>query len=489
MSLTVSDLPDGCYATVTYDNTTGGATVHIHVGPSAVNGTYTYNVQAIISNPNGAIPSGPIQAVQLYDVFADPSTPATEYPDFSLTFGGTSNPMSQISQQDAGFIFAPALTPPATYSGNVSNQNSWLTYEFLDWPTQEYFTVRLTPIAPLSPGFYRFALSSVQGGETVTLPMVYAVYGGNIQSNPINLQAQITIGPAWPPPQVLTTDGTVTLTTDDYAYSINQGDTIDIGIYAEGFTAFTGYWNFFLSEQSPESIIGTTPRFQNLWCVFPSNNKPESYSPTPGTPTLITTATLVTTLTTPPGVYAFTLADGVPTGHLLQTSLVNSGNPTSSGAFTLAISEITPPTPSVGGATFLLTITGLNGFNSPCTLGFIDLYDGTLISFYSNPAFPTLTAAIIPNSNLAPGTYTYTIQAAQGNVQFNGTEVTGDHNATIHITVTITATTSQFEGFNSATINVQVMDVGGEQAVVTTGTSPSPSASEGHYVSGTIKTP
>ena len=479
-------MPDGCYATVTYDNTTGHH-VHIHVGPSAVNGTYTYNVQAIISNPNGAIPSGPIQAVQLYDVFADPSTPATEYPDFSLTFAGTWNPMSQISQQDAGFIFAPALTPPATYSGNVSNQNSWLTYEFLDWPTQEYFTVRLTPIAPTESRFLSLRPVLCPGRRNRDLPMVYAVYGGNIQSNPINLQAQITIGPAWPPPQVLTTDGTVTLTTDDYAYSINQGDTIDIGIYAEGFTAFTGYWNFFLSEQSPESIIGTTPRFQNLWCVFPSNNKPESYSPTPGTPTLVTTATLVTTLTTPPGVYAFTLADGVPTGHLLQTSLVNSGNPTSSGAFTLAISEITPPTPSVGGATFLLTITGLNGFNSPCTLGFIDLYDGTLISFYSNPAFPTLTAAIIPNSNLAPGTYTYTIQAAQGNVQFNGTEVTGDHNATIHITVTITATTSQFEGFNSATINVQVMDVGGEQAVVTTGTSPSSSASGGALLSGTIK--
>ena len=332
-------------------------------------------------------------------------------------------------------------------------------------------TITFYVAADATPGFYPYTIAA----------SIYDMSSDNVHwytIGAVTLYPSITIGPAWPPPQVLTTDGTVTLTTDDYAYSINKGDTIDIGIYAEGFTAFTGYWNFFLSEQSPERIVGTTPRFQNLWCVFPSNNKPESYSPTPGTPTLITTATLVTTLTTPPGVYAFTLADGVPTGHLLQTSLVNSGNPTSSGAFTLAISEITPPTPSVGGATFLLTITGLNGFNSPCTLGFIDLYDGTLISFYSNPAFPTLTAAIIPNSNLAPGTYTYTIQAAQGNVQFNGTEVTGDHNATIHITVTITATTSQFEGFNSATINVQVMDVGGEQATA-------PSA----LLSGTMKNP
>ena len=339
VSLTVSGLPDGCYATVTYDDTTGGATVHIHVGPSAVNGTYTYNVQAIISNPNGAVPSGPEQAVQLYDVFPDPNTLATEFPDFSLTFGGTSNPMAQISQQDAGFIFAPALTPPATYGGYVSNQNPWLTYEFLDWPTQEYFTVRLNPTAPLSPGFYRFALSSVQGGETVTLPMVYAVYGGNIQSNPINLQAQITIGPAWPPPQTLTTDGTVTLTTDEYAFSINQGDTIDIGIYAEGFTAFTGYWNFFLSEQSPESIVGTTPRFQNLWCIFPSNATPEIYTPTPGTPTLITTAQLVTTLTTPPGVYAFTIADNPPTLNPNYMTLSQTGTPANTGKFSLILAS------------------------------------------------------------------------------------------------------------------------------------------------------
>ena len=340
-----------------------------------------------------------------------------------------------------------------------------------DLPSGVSATVNLNTAPGTSTITFNVASNATPGTYTYTITAIIDDWYGSFGPT-------LTIGPAWPPPQVLTTDGTVTLTTDDYAYSINQGDTIDIGIYAEGFTAFTGYWNFFLSEQSPERIVGTTPRFQNLWCVFPSNNKPESYSPTPGTPTLITTATLVTTLTTPPGVYAFTLADGVPTGHLLQTSLVNSGNPTSSGAFTLAISEITPPTPSVGGATFLLTITGLNGFNSPCTLGFIDLYDGTLISFYSNPAFPTLTAAIIPNSNLAPGTYTYTIQAAQGNVQFNGTEVTGDHNATIHITVTITATTSQFEGFNSATINVQVMDVGGEQATA-------PSA----LLSGTMKNP
>lgn len=309
VSLTVSDLPDGCYATVTYDNTTGGATVHIHIGPSAVNGTYTYNVQAIISNPNGAVPSGPAQAVQLYDVFPDPNTPATEYPDFSLTFGGTSNPMAQISQQDAGFIFAPALTPPATYGGYVSNQNPWLTYEFLDWPTQEYFSVRLTPIAPLSPGFYRFALSSVQGGETVTLPMVYAVYGGNIQSNPINLQAQITIGPAWPPAQVVTPSGGVTLTTDQYAFTINQGDSIDIEIYETGFTAWKGYGPLIASEQSPENITGNTPQFQNLWFSFPANAKINTYTPDGSNPVLIDTASLVTTLTTPPGVYAFTIYD------------------------------------------------------------------------------------------------------------------------------------------------------------------------------------
>ena len=309
MSLTVSDLPDGCYATVTYDDTTGGATVHIHVGPSAVAGTYTYNVQAIISNPNGAVPSGPEQAIQLYDVFPDPSTPATEFPDFSLTFGGTSNPMTQISQQDAGFIFAPALTPPATYSGYVSNQNPWLNYQFLDWPTQEYFTIQLTPTAPLSPGFYRFALSSTHNGETVTLPMVYAVYGGVLQSNPINMQPQITIGPAWPPPQVVTPGQGVTLTTDQYAFSINQGDTVTIQVYESGFTAWSGYGPLVASEQSPEVINGTTPRFQNLWFSFPANSTINTYTPDGSNPVLIDTATLTTTLTTPPGVYAFTIYD------------------------------------------------------------------------------------------------------------------------------------------------------------------------------------
>ena len=167
----------------------------------------------------------------------------------------------------------------------------------------------MTPTAPLSPGFYRFALSSVQGGETVTLPMVYAVYGGNIQSNPINLQAQITIGPAWPPPQVLTTGGTVTLTTDDYAFSINQGDSITIEIYESGFTAWSGYGPLIASEQSPESIDGNTPQFQNLWFSFPANSTINTYTPDGSNPILIDTATLNTTLTTPPGVYAFTIYD------------------------------------------------------------------------------------------------------------------------------------------------------------------------------------
>ena len=454
-SLTVTGLPDGCYADVTYDDATGGATIHIHVGPSAVAGTYTYNIQAVIENPRGAVPSGPRQTIQLYDVFADPSTPPTEFPDFALTFGGTSNPMAQLSQQDAGFIFTPPLTPPDTYTAYLSSQNPWLTSEFLDYPTQEFFTVRLNPTAPLSPGFYRFALSSVHNGETVTLPMVYAVYGGNIQSNPINLEAQMTIGPAWPPPQMLTTDGALTLSTDDYVYSINQGDEIDIEISAEGFTAFTGYWNFFLSEQSPERIVGTTPRFQNFWCVFPSNNKPATYTPTPGTPVLITTAKLTTTLTTPPGVYALTIAVGVPTLNPLYMTLLQTGIPTNTGKFLLYLGS----EPVIEGSPPYIFcnvyIEGIGGWFDWVTLS-IDAPAGVTVATSDvNPSKGGWGLRFTPAADLAPGTYP---------VNLTGTN--GGDNATLQLTLTIVDTSSEFNGVPSATINVQVMDVGGEQATV-----------------------
>ena len=454
-SLTVTGLPDGCYADVTYDDATGGATIHIHVGPSAVAGTYTYNIQAVIENPRGAVPSGPRQTIQLYDVFADPSTPPTEFPDFALTFGGTSNPMAQLSQQDAGFIFTPPLTPPDTYGGYVSNQNPWLNYEFLDWPTQEYFTVRLTPIAPLSPGFYRFALSSVHNGETVTLPMVYAVYGGPVQSNPINMQPQITIGPAWPPPQTITTDGTITISTEDYVFSINQGDSIDIGIYAEGFTAFTGYWNWFLSEQSPERIVGTTPRFQNFWCGIPSNKKPATYTPTPGEPELITTATLTTTLTTPPGVYAFTIADNVPTLNPNYMTLTQTGIPTNTGKFLLYLGS----EPVIeGNPPYIFChvyIQSIGGWFDWVTLS-IDAPAGVTVATSDvNPSMGGWGLEITPDANLAPGTYP---------IDLTGTH--GGDNATLQLTLTIVDTSSEFNGINSATINVQVMDLGGEQATV-----------------------
>lgn len=467
VSLTVSGLPDGCYATVTYDDTTGGATVHIHVGPLAVNGTYTYNVQAIISNPNGAVPSGPAQAVQLYNVFPDPNTPATEYPDFSLIFGGTSNPMAQLSQQDANFIFAPALTPPSTYTAYLPYSDTALTYEFLDYPTQEYFTVRLVPAAPLSPGFYRFALSSVHNGETVTLPMVYAVYGGNIQSNPINLQAQITIGPAWPPAQVLTSDGTITLTTDDYAFSINQGDSIDIGIYEETPTGegYTG--QFFLSEQSPESIIGTTHRFQNLWCAFPNKNTAKVTSGDAATPTLVTTATLVTTLTTPPGVYAFTIADNVPTLNPDYMTLAQTGTPTNTGKFSIYLGS----TPVIeGNPPYIFCsvyIASIGGWFDWVTLGISAPPGVTVGTSDVNPSKGGWGMKITPDADLPPGTY-----------PINLTGTNGSDYATLQLTLTIVNTSSPFNGINSATIHVQVMDVGGEQATA-------PSA----LLSGTMKNP
>jgi hypothetical protein len=309
-------------------------------------------------------------------------------------------------------------------------------------------TITLTVAADATPGLYTYSLIAV----------IYDMSSDNVHwydTAYITLDAFLTIGPAWPPPQVLTSNGTITLTTDAYAFSINQGDSIDIGIYEETPTGdgYTG--QFFLSEQSPESIIGTTPRFQNLWCAFPNKNLAKVSSGDAATPTLVTTATLVTTLTTPPGVYAFTIADGVPTLNPDYMTLLQTGTPTNTGKFSLYLGS----TPVVeGNPPYIFChvfIAGIGGWFDWVTLG-ISAPPGVTVSTADvNPSKGGWGLQITPDANLPPGTY-----------PINLTGTNGGDNATLQLTLTIVDTSSPFNGINSATIHVQVMDVGGEQAIV-----------------------
>ena len=347
----------------------------------------------------------------------------------------------------------PAWAYEAVGSEFLVSGNPWLNVTVNPNIGQDTFSVTAQANANLSPGTYGFVVGATIYGSEVTLPLLYVVNPAHSHIQPDHGSAQLTIGPAWPPPQVLTTDGTVTLTTDDYAYSINQGDSVSIGIYAEGFTAFTGYWNFFLSEQSPENIVGTTPQFQNLWCVFPSNSKPETYTPTPGTPVLITTAKLVTTLTTPPGVYAFTIAENVPTLNPNYMTLTQTGTPTNTGKFRIYLGsdpviEGNPPY-----IVCSVYIASIGGWFDWVTLETTAPPGVTVAPPNGSQSKGGWGMQITPDADLAPGTY-----------MINITGTNGSDYATLQLTLTIIDTSSPYNGIPGATINVQVMDVGGEQA-------------------------
>lgn len=372
------------------------------------------------------------------------------------------------------------IVPPGThYQVNVSCQSPHgaATFRYSPTPTSEAGIV-VESVINDAPGWidiYGDLVSSIYwidiyvppdttpGTYTCTVAATIsdnqAIGGAILATQAVSIGFTITVGPAWPPPQLLTSDGTITLSTDNYAYSITAGDSIDIEIYEATAAGFTGTDQFFLSEQSPENIIGTTPQFGTFWCIFPSNASGDVVTAPPNTPTLITTAKLQTTLLTPPGLYAFTISDNMPTPNPAYESLAQTGTPTNTGQFSLYLGS----TPIIEGTPPYIFchvyITGIGEWFDWVTLSIDTPTPVGTINPGANPSMGGWGLEITPTPGLAPGDYL-----------INLTGTNGSHTATLQLTLTINNTSSPFEGINSASINVQVLSAG-SQAATSTGSS------------------
>jgi hypothetical protein len=310
----------------------------------------------------------------------------------------------------------------------------------------------VTIVPNLTPGSPNATLTLAVTGEAVPGAYTYSIQAG-ILTAVVNITAGLTIGPAWPPPQTLTGDGAITLTTDAPAYACTQGDTIDIQLYEEGFTATNGIMQFFLSEQAPVQIGGLSPLFNTFWCTFPSNAAPATYTPTPGTPTLITTAQLVTTLVMTPGLYAFTISDAVPTLNPAYMTLTQTGTPTTNPNFSIALSG----EPTANGTPYYayaaIDITAKNSWLGWVTFSFDAPAGITVRDEFTNPNEGGAGLQIFVNPDLAPGNYTITV-----------TGTSGTDTATVQLTLAIANLSSPYNGTNSVTFAVQVLSAGSQAA-------------------------
>lgn len=263
----------------------------------------------------------------------------------------------------------PALTPiPATFA----NGNYFLTIpdtQPLMTPSYDY-TIVVTNQAPVGQNIFSAitftglpanctctpVLNSAPGQATLPFvnrddvaPGVYEVQGlATFGAGAVPFTFVITEGPSWPQPQALTAAGGQTLTTDAYAYSIVQGATIDIGIYATGFTAYTGLWPLQLYTTTGQLVEPGAPQFLNAWMTVPTSLKPATFTPNGTNPVQITTATIVTTLTTPPGIYTFLIAGSSPPGVPsagITIQVVPAGNQAAQTTGTLLSGALVKRTP------------------------------------------------------------------------------------------------------------------------------------------------
>ena len=339
-SLTVTGLPAGVTASVALNTAPAASTVTFLVTADAVPGTYSYILTAVIENHagvnGGLTPAIPLTVTPIFAGVgsANPSEPwgLVAFPYVYGTGGIEAVALiyyeSYTGDTDGGVTLTVAASDPGITATMAPG-----TLGTGQPPPGVSYVTNLECSFVVNPsvvsGAYSILFTATKNGLTQTLVMTLIVQAAIPNPGTVTLNPQITVGPAWPPPQALVTYGGETITTDAYAYSITAGDSVSIKIYSEGFGGFTGYWTFFLSELSPEIIAGNAPNFGTLWCIFPSNAVSATYTPTPGTPTLITTATLQTTLVTPPGLYHFKIAkttDGSDSSADLYVQVLDPGS-------------------------------------------------------------------------------------------------------------------------------------------------------------------
>ena len=319
-SLTVTGLPAGVTASVALNTAPAASTVTFLVTADAVPGTYSYILTAVIENHagvnGGLTPAVPLAVTPIFAGVgsANHSEPwgLVAFPYVYGTGGIEAAALiyyeSYTGDTDGGVTLTVAASDPGiTPTMAPGSLGTGQPPPGISYVTNLQCSVLVND--SVASGAYSVTFNGTKNGLTQTLVMPLIVQAAVPNPGTVTLNPQITVGPAWPPPQVLTPGAGVNLTTDAYAYSITAGDSVDIVIYETGFTAWTGYGPLIASEQAPEIINGTTPDFGTLWFSFPANATSNTYTPNGSTPVKIDTAKLTTTLLTPPGLYAFTIYD------------------------------------------------------------------------------------------------------------------------------------------------------------------------------------
>jgi hypothetical protein len=195
-----------------------------------------------------------------------------------------------------------------------------------------------------------------------------------------------------------------------------------------------------------------------------------TFTPNPATGS--STLAVTTATTTPTGTYPLTItgANGV-LSHTAPATLVVNPAPD----FSLSA---TPSSRSVGGSvtstTYSLTITPLNGFNSPVTLSASGPLIGALGTFSPNPATTSSTLTVSIMSNTPAGSYTLTLTGTSASLS-HSTTVTLVVNADFSLSASPTSRT--ISRGQSATYTITIKALNGFTGPVSFSVSGFPSGS------------
>jgi len=439
VNLSVSGLPSGVTAAFAPNPATTGSTLTVTASSTAPAGQYTLTITGT---------SGKQTATQTI-------TLGIFVPSFTL-YGPGSVALGQGSTT-TGYVF---VNSQYGFSGNVSLSISGLpsgvTAAFSQNPTSSNSILTLTATNAVAVGQYPLTITGTSGKQTVTAPLalgiyapsfslsagsifigqgtsgttsieVYPQYGfsGSVNLSVSGLPSGVTAAFS---PNPVTSSGTLTLTTTNAAapgqYTLTISGTsgtqtvtttIDLGIYAPGFTLYSSAYGLTMNQSSSATAtIGVSPQYGFTGSVnFAASGLPSgvtaSFSPNPATGN--STLTLVTSKTATPGSANVTItgSSGGLTSSLLISLTVNAAN------FTIVDAPGQIKLAPGGSGESTIAVIPQNGFGGNVSLAAAGLPDGVTATFSPNPtgtgtSLLTLTA----NNSAAVGTKTVTITGTSG---------------------------------------------------------------------------
>ena len=203
-------------------------------------------------------------------------------------------------------------------------------------------TVTLSVAPTSTKGIYTWAWAA-------TINNNFGPGGGIIGTGIVTGEGILTIGPAWPPPQIITPLGDVVMTTDQYAFSVTQGDSITVEVLiATGTYGEAGGGGFLTDLDWTPPTLWPESALQS-WITWKAHGIQPEDEFVSGQPYDALTLTINTTLTTPPGFYTFLISSDTsngPPSATLNIQIIDAGNENA-----IAPSQLTYGTLAVKGST------------------------------------------------------------------------------------------------------------------------------------------